>query len=111
MHPRTVVILLAIVTMGWLASLFQAPTRLSRTAAEFARHGRLSYALAFLTAPQSELRPAAWGVVPPPCGQALSTIGVRPSRFGDGRVGVALSLTPRGDSLDMTLHGPQPFVP
>ena len=54
------VIASAIVTTGALALRFDLPLRLGRTAGEFEHHRRLSYALAFLTAPQRELRPAAW---------------------------------------------------
>lgn len=185
MRPRVLIITSAIITACGLALLLEVPARLFRTLGEFEHHRRLSYALAFLTAPQSELRPAAWetdcttgciefdvdaddaatldatlefddgtvthplivvqpmfssserlrfdlaletptdvwltwkpesldpayGVEPPPCGQALSTIGVRPSMVHDGRVGVKLTLAPRGDFVEQRLHGPQPFVP
>lgn len=167
-----------LVGLGWH---FDAATRVRRSSWELLRHQRLSYGLAFLVAPQSELRPRAFGsscadclefevdapdatalqarfepdqgppldvvprtegsdtflqltpptvplegwltwrahstdpgfgVHPPMCGQALSEIGVRPTRRPSGRVGVRLSLgrTSTGQ-LDYRLHGPQPFVP
>lgn len=180
MRLRVVIVTSAIVTTCGLALL---PGRLFRTLGAFAQHRRPSYVLAFLTAPQSELRPAAWGTdctteclefdaddaealdatlqfddgtvthplivaqrmfstserlrfdlalerptevwltwrpesldpgygfAPPPCGQGLSTIGVRPSMMDAGRVGVKLTLAPRGDFVEQTLHGPQPFIP
>lgn len=45
------------------------------------------------------------------CGQALSEVGVRPTRLDDGRVGVRLSLDPKPDALHFALLGPQPYVP
>lgn len=183
---------LRLVTAGLLLALLaalawglRAPHRVLRAWFEYERHpSRASYALAFLVAPQSELRPAAWGpacgpgciefdvdvpdplgldarlelesgavvtprlatgsftgeerlrfdltvsrptdawltwkpasldpgygLSPPPCGQALSEIGVRPRRLARGRVGVKLTLVPAPDALREHLHGDQPFVP
>lgn len=45
------------------------------------------------------------------CGQALSDVGVRPTRFEGGRVGVKLALAPKADALPFTLLGPQPYLP
>lgn len=169
-----------VVTFTGLAWFVDLPLRLMTSAFQFRHHQQLAYSLAFLTAPRSELRPAAWittctteclefevdsddaaaldatlvqtngitthavvdpklqrlrfdvapttptdvwltwkpqvfdpgyGITPPPCGQALSTIGVRPTRLDEGRVGVKLKLTPLPDRLEVTLYGPQPYVP
>ncbi len=177
---RALIITGTIVTFSGLAWFTDLPLRVLVTVFQFQHHQRLAYSLAFLTAPRSELRPAAWitnctteclefevdsgdaaaldatlvqsngltthpvvdpkfarlrfdfapttptdvwltwkpqvfdpgyGISPPPCGQALSMIGVRPTRLDDGRVGVKLTLTPRPGNLEVTLHGPQPYVP
>lgn len=163
--------------LGWLVDL---PLRVANVAYQFQHHLMPGYAAAFLFAPRSELRPAAWitnctteciefevdsgdaaaldatlvqpngltthpivdsklarlrfdlaptkptdvwltwkpqvfdpgyGISPPPCGQALSMIGVRPTRLDGGRVGVQLKLTPRRDRLEVALMGDQPYVP
>jgi hypothetical protein len=53
-----------------------------------------------------------FGLSPPPCGQALSEVGVRPTRRGSGRVGVRLTISRRpDDGLGYRLHGDQPYVP
>jgi len=177
---RALLITTFIVTLTGLGWLVDLPLRVAVSAFQFRHHQLPGYAAAFLFAPRSELRPAAWitnctteciefevdsgdadaldatlvqsngltthpvvdsklarlrfdfvpntptdvwltwkpqvfdpgyGISPPPCGQALSMIGVRPTRLDDGRVGVKLKLTPRPDRLEVTLHGPQPYVP
>lgn len=179
MWIRVVLLVAAFATPAWY---FDALVRVASAWGQFRHHKLPFYALAFLVAPQSEVRPRAWaqpcagclefdvdapdahaldarlefdsgarwpaavrashrseylefslrierpidawltwkphssdpgfGISPPPCGQALSEIGVRPTRRGEGRVGVRLTLTRKPDGvLDYRLHGDQPYVP
>lgn len=177
---RALVITAFIVVACGVGSLVDLPYRVGQTSYQFRHHLLPVYAAAFLFAPRSELRPAAWvtdctteclefdvdsgdaaaldatliqpnglttrpvidskrerlrfdfspatttdvwltwkphvfdpgyGITPPPCGQALSMLGVRPRRLEGGRVGVQLKLAPRRDRIEVILLGDQPYVP